>query len=131
MPKRLDDVAQPPKAGEWRIQFGTSEAASEWPELCAKYPGTTREAWDRMRHLPLDRTATQKPLAGKLGTRLVGGDDLPQWQIDISSGARVLYCVDIERNKVAHAGQRRPSWSDRREGQAELTQSLGPGRRRC
>lgn len=100
MPKRLDDVAQPPKAGEWRIQFGTSEAASEWPELCAKYPGTTREAWDRMRYLPLDRTATQKPLAGKLGTRLVGGDDLPQWQIDISSGARVLYCVDIERNKV-------------------------------
>ena len=53
-----------------------------------------------MRHLPLDRTAPQKPLAGKLGTRLVGGDDLSQWQIDIRSGARVCYCVDIDRNKV-------------------------------
>jgi len=100
LPKRLDDVAPPLEAGEWRVQFGTSEAAADWPQLCSQYPGTTREAWDRMHRHPLERTSTQKPLAGALGMRRVGGQELPQWQIDISSGARVPYCVDAERKKV-------------------------------
>ena len=100
MPKRLDDVAQPPKDGEWSIRFGTSEAAASWPELCKQLQGTTRAAWDRMRKHPLERTDTQKPLGGQLGVRTVGGRDLPQWQIDLSSGGRVWYCVDEERGTV-------------------------------
>ena len=64
MLNRLDDVAQPPKAGEWLIQFGTSEAASEWPELCAKYPGIVGmvdllgSPDSRSRHLALTRLAS-------------------------------------------------------------------------
>ena len=94
MPKRLDDVAQPPKANEWSIRYGTSEAAANWPELCKQLPGTTREAWDRMRQHPLERTDTQKPLGGKLGSRIVAGRELPQWQTDLSSGGRIWYCFD-------------------------------------
>ena len=60
----------------------------------------TREAWERMRDHPLERTDTQKPLAGDLGTRLVGGKTLPQWQIDITSGGRVWYCIDDEKMVV-------------------------------
>lgn len=100
MPKRLDDVAPPPRGGEWTIRFGTSEAAKDWPELCKQFAGNTREAWDRMRLHPTERTDTQKPLAGGLGRRTLGGRELPQWQIDISSGARLWYCVDSEATTV-------------------------------
>ncbi|MEI6624426.1 MAG: hypothetical protein WCP28_21245 [Actinomycetes bacterium] len=100
MPKRLDDVAQPAAAGQWRIRFGTSDAASNWTELVNHYSNTVREAWERMRLHPLERTDTQKPLAGSLGSRRVGGIDLPQWQFDISSGARLWYCVDEDARTV-------------------------------
>ena len=51
-----------------------------------------------MRRHPTERTVAQKPLAGPLATRNVSGRDLPQWQIDISSGARVIFAVDqVER----------------------------------
>ncbi len=39
-------------------------------------------------------------MAGRLAQRAVGGEDLPQWQIDISSGARIQYCVDEVRRRV-------------------------------
>lgn len=100
MPKRLDDVAPPTRGDEWAIKYGTSEAASGWSELCKQAPGVTREAWERMRDRPLERTDTQKPLASDLGSRLVGGRTLPQWQIDITSGGRVWYCVDEEKKVV-------------------------------
>ncbi|GAB3665437.1 hypothetical protein GCM10027596_31620 [Nocardioides korecus] len=100
MPKRLDPVAPPPRGDEWAIRFGTTDAANDWTELCAQAPGNTREAWERMRERPLDRSDTQKPLSGTLGTRQVGGDLLPQWQIDITAGARIWYCVDAEKRTV-------------------------------
>ena len=76
------------------MRFGTSEAAAEWPELCKRFSGNCREAWDSLRMSPLTRSPKQKPLQGSLATRSVGGIELPQWQFDISSGARLIYCVD-------------------------------------
>lgn len=100
MPKRLDDVAPPPGPGEWRIRFATTDAATDWPEMCAQFPGNAHEAWNRMRHSPMERTGTQKPLAGPLATRQVRGEELAQWQIDISSGARLIYAVDPAERTV-------------------------------
>ncbi len=100
MPKRLDRVAPPPLEGEWDIRFGSSEAAGSWDELGRQLPGTLSQAWQRMRHSPLVRTDTQKPLKGELGSRPVGGRQLPQWQIDVSGGGRVLYCVDAQDRTV-------------------------------
>lgn len=94
MPKRNDEVAPPRRAGEWHLKFGTSDAAKTWTELCRQLPGNMREAWERMRFNPLERTDTQKRLSGDLGSRAIGGVDLPQWQIDVSAGGRVWYCVD-------------------------------------
>ncbi len=85
---------------QWRLQFGTSEAATEWPQLCTQFPVNCREAYERMRLHPLERAATEKPLSGALATRFVDGEQLPQWQIDISSGARLWYCVDEARRRV-------------------------------
>lgn len=100
MPKRLDDVAPQPGPGEWRIRFATTAAATDWPEMCAQSPGNAHEAWNRMRHFPTERTSTQKPLAGPLATRQVRGEELAQWQIDISSGARLIYAVDPTERTV-------------------------------
>jgi hypothetical protein len=99
-PKRGDAVAPPAAEGEYEIRFGTSEAAAQWPELCRHFPGNCREAWESMRALPLQRSSKQKPLQGRLATRLIGGLALPQWQFDISSGGRVIYCVDDPRRLV-------------------------------
>lgn len=100
MPKRRDDVAPPPGKGQWRVRFGTGEAASSWEELGRQLPGSVLEAWGRMRSQPLERTDTQKPLSGDLGSRSVGGAVLPQWQIDISSGGRIWYCVEDKSQTV-------------------------------
>lgn len=100
MPKRQDAVAPPTLKGEWDVRFGTSEAAASWEELGRQLPGNVRAAWDRMRTAPVTRSDTQKPLAGALGTRLVGGRELRQWQIDVSSAGRIIYCVDEDKRRV-------------------------------
>ena len=51
-------------------------------------------------HLAQTRSAKQKLLQGRLATRLIGGADLPQWQFDISSRARLIYCVDVAKRTV-------------------------------
>lgn len=51
-------------------------------------------------HLAADAIGEQKPLQGRLATRPIGGMDLPQWQFDISSGARLIYCVDEGKRTV-------------------------------
>jgi mRNA-degrading endonuclease RelE of RelBE toxin-antitoxin system len=99
-PKRGDAVAPPAADQEYEIRFGTSEAAAQWPELCKRFTGNCREAWDSLRTSPLTRSPKQKPLQGRLATRPIGGMDLPQWQFDISSGARLIYCVDDQKRTV-------------------------------
>jgi hypothetical protein len=47
----MDHVAPPPVDGEWD-RFGTVEAAKGWPELCAQFANSTREAFDQMRANP-------------------------------------------------------------------------------
>ena len=99
-PKRGDAVAPPAADQEYEIRFGTSEAAAQWPELCKRFTGNCREAWDSLRTSPLTRSPKQKPLQGRLATRPISGMDLPQWQFDISSGARLIYCVDEGKRTV-------------------------------
>jgi len=48
-PKRGDAVAPPAADGEYEIRFGTSGAAAQWPELCKRFAGNCREAWDSLR----------------------------------------------------------------------------------
>lgn len=65
-----------------------------------QFPGNTAEAKVRLRSLPDVRSDVQKPLRGSLGTRVVGGVELPQWQFDISSSARLWYCIDRDQRIV-------------------------------
>lgn len=51
-PKRGDDVAPPPVAGEWRLLFATSEAAKGWSDLCTESTNNTRRCFEALRRAP-------------------------------------------------------------------------------
>lgn len=100
MPKRRDRVAPPPRPGEWDFRFATNDAASGWQQICAAAPANTRTAWERITEDPRRRSDRQHPLKGTLGTRLVNGKPLEQWQYEVTAGGRVWYCIDDETSTV-------------------------------
>lgn len=42
----------------------------------------------------------QHRLKGDLGSVRIGGEDLPQWQFEVTAGGRVWYAVDEARHRV-------------------------------
>jgi len=73
--------------------YATKEALA-FSELVKQFPGNCAEATQRLKTAPASRSDAQKRLRGSLGRRRIGGVDMDQWQYDISSGARLWYCVD-------------------------------------
>jgi hypothetical protein len=65
-----------------------------------QFPGNCAEAKARLKIAPTTRSDVQKRLRGSLGKRTIGGVQLDQWQYDISSGARLWYCVDPDKRIV-------------------------------
>jgi len=53
-------------------------------------------------------------LKGTLATGTYGGHALPQWQIEVTSGARIWYLVDASAHKifVMYASTRHPKATD-------------------
>ena len=102
MTKRGDRVAPPPKADEWELIFGNSDAANGWEELVRQAPGPTRDAFDAISKDPRDTTSLgrQHRLYGGLATVRIGGEELEQWQYEVTAGGRVWYCVDAKRKRV-------------------------------
>lgn len=94
MPKRRERVAPPPKPSGWDLRYATGEAVSGWEQVCAAAPGNARTAWERITDDPRDRSDRQHPLKGILGTRLVNGKTLAQWQYEVTGGGRLWYCID-------------------------------------
>jgi hypothetical protein len=110
-PKRNDRVAPPPRPGEWEIRYATSEAAKGWEDLCRQAPGNTRDAYDVMRTNPRPpQDGRHHRLRHDLATRKFGGQELEQWQIEVTGGGRVWYLVDDEARTVwlVHAGTGHP-----------------------
>ena len=100
MPKRRERAAPPPKAGGWDLRYATSDAVSGWEKVCAAASGKARVAWERITTDPRQRSDRQHPLKGSLGTRLVNGQTLEQWQYEVTSGGRLWYCIDDKHNTV-------------------------------
>lgn len=100
MPKRRERVAPPPAAGGWDLRYATSEAVGGWGRLCAAAPANARAAWGRLSSDPRQRTDRQHPLRGSLGTRLVNGETLEQWQYEVTGAGRLWYCIDDQRRTV-------------------------------
>jgi hypothetical protein len=99
MPKRRERVAPPPAQRGWDFRYGTSDAAKGWEKVCAAAPRNARTAWEKITADPRTRTDRQHPLKGSLGTRTVNGDDMEQWQYEVTGGGRLWYVID-EKNKT-------------------------------
>jgi hypothetical protein len=102
MAKRGDRVAPPPRAGDWELQFFTTDAAKGWDELCKQARGPTREAWDIISRDPRERQnpRRQHQLHGEYATRSIGGKALEQWQFEVTGAGRIWYCPDDARRIV-------------------------------
>lgn len=99
MPKRKERVAPPPAGGKWDLRYGTSDAAKGWDKVCAAAPDNARVAWEKLTNDPRERTERQHPLKGGLGTRTINGEDMEQWQYEVTGGGRLWYAID-DKNKT-------------------------------
>jgi hypothetical protein len=68
--------------------------------VCSVAPGNARVAWEHITADPRNRTARQHPLKGSLGTRVVNGRQLEQWQYEVTGGGRLWYVIDDEAKTV-------------------------------
>lgn len=97
MPKRKERVAPPPTAaGGWDFRFATNDAIKGWEQICS---ASARTAWERITADPRRRDARQHPLKGSLGSRLVNGTEMEQWQYEVTGG-RIWFCIDDDRATV-------------------------------
>lgn len=87
-------MAPPPAKGGWDFRYATSDAVTGWEKVCAAAPANARVAWERITTDPRDRTERQHPLKGSLGTRTVNGQEMEQWQYEVTGGGRLWYCID-------------------------------------
>lgn len=97
--KRGQQVPPPPAQGEWDLRYATKESLA-FAEMARQFPGNCAEAKARLKIAPTTRSDVQKRLRGSLGKRTIGGVEMDQWQYDISSGARLWYCVDPDKRIV-------------------------------
>ena len=74
-----------------RLGLGEGRAAA---------PCNARTAWERITTEPRGRSERQHPLRGSLGTRLVNGETLEQWQYEVTGAGRLWYCIDDQRRIV-------------------------------
>lgn len=100
MPKRRERVAPPPARGGWDFRYGTSNAVKGWEKVAAAAPGNARVAWEKITADPRERTDRQAPLKGSLGSRTINGEDMEQWQYEVTSGGRLWYCIDAQNKTV-------------------------------
>jgi len=100
MPKRRERVAPPPPKGGWDLRYATNDAVASWERLCSAAPANARLAWERITADPRDRTTRQHQLKGSLGSRVVNGTAMQQWQYEVTGAGRLWYCIDDKHRAV-------------------------------
>lgn len=86
----------------WTVRPASEQARKEWDAARDAEPVLMGQERERLRLSPLDRSGNPRrtgPLHAGLGTRLVGGVRLPQWQHELTAGGRIWYCPD-RKNRV-------------------------------
>lgn len=114
MPRRRERVAPPPRSGGWDIRFANNDAAKGWEQVSASAPSNVRSAWERITDEPRRWDGRQKPLQGPLASASIGGAEMEQWQLEVTSGGRIWYCIDDAKRTlwVTRAGPCHPKSTD-------------------
>lgn len=66
--KRDELVPRPTKKVEYEIRFATANAQKGWQDLKASIRDPLADTWDFLTRTPLEKTPTNYPLRGQLGT---------------------------------------------------------------
>lgn len=107
----------PPVSEHWDVRFGTSDAVTGWEELCRHALANTTRCLETLRLDP--RTGLghdrQHRLRGDLATHRHNGQDLEQWEYEVTSAGRVRYVLDDRTRTVwlIYASPRHPKDTDR------------------
>ncbi|MET7398932.1 hypothetical protein ABZS66_36180 [Dactylosporangium sp. NPDC005572] len=116
-PKRGERVAPPPAVDGYDLIYGSNEAIKGWQDLCSQAASATRTAYFAITSNPQPAPPTDKhhPLKFDLATGKYNGDVFPQWQYEVTGGARIWYLVDTARRRVivTYASTRHPKATDR------------------
>lgn len=81
----------------------SAQAHKQWLDAFAAEPDLMAAERTRLHTRPLDRSANPRrtgQLKGRLATRRIGDRTLPQWQQELTSAARLWYCLDRDSRTV-------------------------------
>ncbi|MFI5905942.1 hypothetical protein [Dactylosporangium sp. NPDC051541] len=116
-PKRGERVAPPPATDGFDMIYGDTDAIKGWQDLCTQATGATRTAYFAITTNPEPAPPTDKHhrLKADLAVGRYNGEMLPQWQYEVTGGARIWYLVDAARRRVivTYASMRHPKATDR------------------
>lgn len=102
MPKKNDRVAPPAPPDGWELRYADKGAVDGWEELARLASSNLFRAWEALTYRPDDPSnlGRQHRLRGELGSRMIGGKSLDQWQYEVTGSGRIWYCIDPERRIV-------------------------------
>ena len=105
--KRGAAVPRPTKNIEYEIVFGGAGAERGWTDLKATAKNALVDAYDYLVAHPTRESDRCYQLRGDLGTVVVNGVKLPQWQYKVTNGGRLWYAVELyaKEGKPRSAGR--------------------------
>lgn len=116
-PKRGDRAAPPRIGHEYDIRFDNAESAKGWENLARATPANLRRAFEAIRDNPRPTPPTERHhrLHGRLGAVTRRGEQLEQWQYEVTGGGRIWYLIDDTARTawVTYAGTGHPKETER------------------
>ncbi|SRR5882724_7579591 len=112
MTKRGDEI---PRPQPWIVRTVDRQAAKGWDELAGQVLAAVDRAWVAITSDPRRVDSRQHRLKGRLGTVIVLGQPMEQWQFEVTSGGRIWYAIDDQKRTLwlTHAGTGHPKRTDR------------------
>lgn len=110
MPKEAQ-VPRPTRKSEYTICFASVSAQKGWRDLTATIRGPLADSWDFLTRTPTERTPTNYPLKGELGTIARGGKSYVRWQHKPTAqgDARIWFYVDGQTVFLEQAHTKHPN----------------------
>jgi hypothetical protein len=110
MPKS-QRLERPTKKSEYTICCASVGAQKGWRDLAATIRGPLADSWDFLTRTPTDRTPTNYPLKGVLGTVTRDGKTYERWQHKPTAqgDARIWFYVDGQTVYVEQVHTKHPN----------------------